>query len=98
MRSFENLIICGITTTLFSSTLNSFAKQLPDGFIYVRDTIPDIILEMRYCSNKNFIGQSVDGYIKPKAILTLKTAKSLKDVQDELRNYNFSLRNCQEIT
>ena len=81
-----------ILALFFSATTSSFARQLPEGFVYVRDVIPDIVLEMRYCSNKNFTGQPVDGYIKPKAILTVKAAESLKKVQDELRQYGLSLK------
>lgn len=70
----------------------SFEKQLPEGFVYVRDVIPDIVLEILYCSNRNFTGQPVDGYIKPKAILTMEAAKSLKEVQNELRIYSLGLK------
>lgn len=86
-----------LTKILFFFALTSFAeqivkRQIPEGFIYVRDIIPDIILEMRYCSNRNFTGNVVDGYVKPEAILTLQAAKSLKEVQDDLRKYNLSLK------
>ena len=71
---------------------SSFSKQLPEDFVYVMDIIPDIVLEMRYYSNKNFTGQPVDGYLKPKAILTVEAAESLKKVQAELSEYALSLK------
>ena len=39
----------------------SSSAQLPDGFVYVTDVIPNIHLEMRYCLNNNFVGKPVDG-------------------------------------
>lgn len=81
-----------LITTLFFCVSGTIAKQLPKDFVYVQDIIPNIVLEMRYCSNKNFTGHVVDGYVKPKAILTMKATKSLKEVQDELKNYNLNLK------
>ena len=87
-KVFENILI---TTLLFCASV-IIAGQFPKDFVYIQDIIPDIILEMRYCSNKNFTGRIVDGYVKPKAILTLEAVKKLKEVQDELRSYNLSLK------
>ncbi len=81
-----------IIMALMSCTSVPICKPLPKGFVYVRDIIPDIVLEMRYCSSRNFTGQPVDGYIKPKAILTVEAAESLKKVQAELREYGLSLK------
>lgn len=89
------LMFCASLTiimTLMSCSSVPIYKPLPEGFVYVRDIIPDIILEMRYCSARNFTGQPVDGYIKPKAILTVEAAESLKKVQTELREYGLSLK------
>ena len=99
MKKLSNLIMTLISCAsailvmaLISCASVPIAKQLPKGFTYVRDVIPDIVLEMRYCTNRNFTGQPVTGYIKPKAILTVEAAESLKKVQDELRQYRFSVK------
>ena len=48
---------------------------LPEGFVYVRDVIPDICEEMYYATPNNFVGRQIDGYNAKKAILTRKAAQ-----------------------
>ncbi len=72
-------------------SLNGFA-QLPKGFVYVQDVIPDIKVELRYCSTNNFVGKVVDGYHAEVCILSTKATQALKDVQAELKPYNLSLK------
>ena len=51
---------------------------LPEGFVYVRDVIPDICEEMYYATLNNFVGRPIDGYNAKKAILTRKAAQALE--------------------
>ena len=76
---------------LFLTSLLSFA-QLPEGFVYAKDVIPDIQLELRYCTNNNFIGKPIDGYYKAASIMTTETAQALKAVQNELKQSNLSIK------
>ena len=66
--------------------------QLPKGFVYVEDIIPDIKVELRYITTNNFIGKSIDGYQATKLILSLSAAQTLKRVQDELKSKGFCLK------
>jgi|GEM_PF-4890785 D-alanyl-D-alanine dipeptidase len=50
------------------------AADLPPGFVYVEEMIPGIRLEMRYAATHNFVGRPIDGYLRPKAILTREAA------------------------
>lgn len=67
-------------------------KELPPGFEYLKETIPDIVLEMRYAGSHNFIGKPINGYQEPKAILTTAAAEALKKVQIELENQGYCLK------
>lgn len=67
------------------------SAQLPKGFVYVEDVIPTIKVELRYFSKNNFLGKPVDSYHKEVAILTEQAANALKNVQDELKQYNLSI-------
>lgn len=71
---------------------NTVFAQLPKDFVYVQDEIPSIQLELRYYSTNNFVGKQIDGYNKPVCILSKQAAKSLKNVQEELKKYNLSLK------
>jgi D-alanyl-D-alanine dipeptidase len=66
--------------------------QLPQGFVHVKEIIPDLNVELRYFSTHNFVGDTIDGYKANTLILTLQTAKALKQVQDELQNQNLCLK------
>ena len=54
------------------------------GFVVLSDIIPEIILDIRYYSAFNFVGERIDGYDLPLAIVTIEAAKALKKVNDEL--------------
>ena len=58
---------------------------IPEGFVYVDELIPDVILEVRYYSDDNFVGSRVDGYLAPKVILAVEAAEALAKVADEMR-------------
>ncbi len=40
------------------------------GFVSSGEAIPDVILEIRYYSTFNFIGERIDGYEEPIALIT----------------------------
>ena len=54
--------------------------------------IPDIILDLRYLTNHNFLGVPVDGYKTEKCYITKIAADSLAKVQAELRKFNLTLK------
>lgn len=68
------------------------ASALPDGFVYVADTVPDTILEIRYYSTYNFVGARVDDYLSPVAILTEDAADALKLASDDLRAQGYAIK------
>jgi D-alanyl-D-alanine dipeptidase len=65
---------------------------IPEGFVYVDEWIPDVILEVRYYSDDNFVGSRVDGYLAPKVILTMEAAEVLAEVADEMRAQGLVLK------
>ena len=44
------------------------------GFVLLAEYVPHVIQEIRYHSTYNFIGERIDGYEEPIAILTLEAA------------------------
>lgn len=65
--------------------------QLPKGFVYADEIIPNLHLDLRYFSNNNFVGKQIDGYRIERLIITEQTVKALKAVQDELLKNNMCL-------
>ena len=62
------------------------------GFVSVPDMIPDVILEIRYYSIFNFVGERIDGYEQPAALLTAEAASALKRASDDARARGYRLK------
>ena len=67
-------------------------KAFEKAFVTVTDVVPDAILEIRYFSTYNFIGDRIDGYLEPTALLTNEAAAALKEVSDELLSQGYRLK------
>ena len=67
-------------------------SDLPSGFIYINDIDKTIQTDLRYSTKDNFTGRIVDGYKSNRAIISYDAAKSLVQVQNELRKRNLSLK------
>lgn len=67
-------------------------SPLPDGFVYVADVIPDVLLDIRYYGTNNFMGARADGYEAPVAILTEEAATALGAAADDLRAEGYVLK------
>ncbi|MBR2280389.1 MAG: M15 family metallopeptidase [Ruminococcus sp.] len=73
-------------------TINSDTKMNPAGFVVLSEFIPDIIQEIRYHSTYNFIGERIDGYEEPCALLTKEAARALKTVSKEMMVQGYRLK------
>lgn len=62
------------------------------GFVLLTDVVPDAILEIRYYSTYNFVGDRIDGYEQPTALLTKEAAAALKNASDELKEKGYRLK------
>ena len=64
----------------------------PSGFVLLADYVPGIIQEIRYHSTYNFIGDRIDGYEEPCALLTKEAARALKAVSNEMMVIGYRLK------
>ncbi len=64
----------------------------PSGFVVLADFLPNIIQEIRYHSTYNFIGERIDGYEDPCALLTKEAARALKAAAGELFVQGYRLK------
>ena len=62
------------------------------GFVSVGEAIPDVLLDIRYYSGFNFIGERIDGYEEPAAFLTREAAEALKAAGTEAAGLGYRLR------
>ena len=61
-------------------------------FVTLTDVVPDAILEIRYFGTYNFVGQRIDGYEEPTALLTKQAADSLRAVSDDVIKQGYRLK------
>ena len=61
-------------------------------FVLLSEAVPDAILEIRYYSTYNFVGDRIDGYEEPLAFLTKEAAEALKNVSDEMVSKGYRLK------
>ena len=68
----------------------------PSGFVLLADYVPSVIQEIRYYSTYNFIGERIDGYEQPCAVITKEAARALKTVSNELnvQGYRMKVYDC----
>ena len=62
------------------------------GFVLLADFVPGIIQEIRYYSTYNFVGERIDGYEEPVALLTIEAARALKRVSNEVNAQGYRLK------
>ncbi|MBO4893808.1 MAG: M15 family metallopeptidase [Clostridia bacterium] len=68
------------------------AAMDPSGFVILADFVPGIVQEIRYYSTYNFIGDRIDGYEEPCALLTIEAARALKSAANELNVQGYRLK------
>ena len=68
------------------------AEMDSSDFVLLSDYVPGIVQEIRYFSTYNFIGDRIDGYEEPCAILTTEAARALKAVSNEAAVMGYRLK------
>ena len=62
------------------------------GFVVLSDFVPAIVQEIRYYSTYNFIGERIDGYEEPCALMTVEAARALKSASNEANVMGYRLK------
>jgi len=60
--------------------------------VLLSDHIPGIIQEIRYFTTYNFVGERVNGYEEPIALLTIEAARCLKEVSNTANVMGYRLK------
>ncbi len=89
LESEESLIV---EEQSVESSEESSEKAVAEGFVLLSEYIPDVILEVRYYSTYNFVGERIDGYEEPCILITKEAAEALKKVNDDLLKKGYRLK------
>jgi len=68
------------------------AAQDASRFVLLSDYVPGIVQEIRYFSTYNFIGDRIDGYEEPCALVTVDAARALKAVANRANVMGYRLK------
>lgn len=82
----------GQTDTLKIGYAQATATIPHDGFVYVKTLIPDVVEDLRYATDNNFMGAKADGYEANCTILSEPAAKALKAAADEFREMGYVIK------
>ena len=71
-------------------------KMLPEydssNFVDITTIIPDILLDIRYYSTYNFVGERINGYKESIALMTKEAANALKKASDYLKEKGYLIK------
>ena len=81
LTAFGGLLVCA-----------GLLADPPAGFVEIRDVVPDVVVELRYLSEDNFVGGPVDGYSAEKCFVSAEAADALAGVQRELAAFGLGLK------
>ena len=86
LMSFLSMVLAFVlvlTGTAFAAEGQSTGPDDATGFVSLAEAAPDVILEIRYYSTYNFVGERVDGYEEPCALMTREVAEALNNAAAE---------------
>ena len=75
-----------------TTQLQKRIEQDASGFVLLSDHVPGVVQEIRYFSTFNFVGDRIDGYEEPVAILTKEAARALKTVANQANVMGYRLK------
>ncbi len=75
-----------------SSPDSSVSPGDSSDFVSLAEAVPDVILEIRYYSTYNFVGDRIDGYEEPCALMTKEAAQALKGAADDAEEQGYVLK------
>jgi D-alanyl-D-alanine dipeptidase len=87
-------IATGIALALLVSTGQAAWPQapLPSGFADAAAVADGLALDMRYFGNNNFVGERIDGYERPRCLLSAQAAEALAAIQSSLAARGLGLK------
>ena len=90
----HTLFVVVLVATALTGCSSSTPSQLapPEGFVRLADVAPDIIQEMRYSGEHNFVGRPIAGYGVGECWLTRPAAEALVEVQRAVAVQGYALK------
>ena len=86
-----------IVAALFVASAMTACASAPlpmdrSGFVDAAAIVPELVVDMRYFGEENFVGRRIDGYEAPVCLLTNEAAAGLARVQAKLAPFGLGLK------
>ena len=65
---------------------------VPAGFVDVAAVVDGLLVDLRYVGDNNFVGETIDGYERPRCLLSAPAANALTGVQRKLAARGLGLK------
>jgi zinc D-Ala-D-Ala dipeptidase len=65
---------------------------VPAGFVDAATVVDGLVVDMRYFGDNNFVGARIDGYERPRCLLSIRAAQALARIQRDLRPRGLGLK------
>ncbi len=85
-------VLLTLAGTALAAEGQSTSPDDASGFVSLAEAAPDVILEIRYYSTYNFVGERVDGYEEPCALMTKEAAEALNAAAAEAEEQGYRLK------
>ncbi|MBO7702079.1 MAG: M15 family metallopeptidase [Eggerthellaceae bacterium] len=84
----------GSSSAASSATASSALVPEADasGFVLLAEAAPDVIQEIRYYTTYNFVGDRIDGYEQPVALITREAGEALRKASDAAMAKGYRLK------
>ena len=92
MKKLFILVLASVSVLAGCKSYSVSPEEDSSEFTTITTAVPDAILEIRYFSTYNFVGDRIDGYTEPVALITKKAGAALREVSDELVAQGYRLK------
>ena len=95
-RTFKFLlkcfVVCLFNLHLFFICCAETTPTDASGFVVLTDVVPEALMEVRYYTLYNFVGDRIRGYEEPVALVTKETAYALREVQKDITPLGYVIK------
>ena len=90
-HGYQPRLLALLMACVVSAAWAGDAETADPGLVDILTRVPDARIAMRYASEDNFVGAVVDGYERPRCLLSPAAADALAALQAELKPFGLSL-------
>jgi D-alanyl-D-alanine dipeptidase/L,D-peptidoglycan transpeptidase YkuD (ErfK/YbiS/YcfS/YnhG family) len=89
---FLIFLVAATAAVVFKAKGCAAETAYPPGFVSVADIMRDVGLDIRYYGTDNFVGERIDSYDAPVAILSIEAAVALKHAVARLKKQGYGIK------